>query len=41
MGRERRAPTPAEMEKMKALVREGMSAGAVGFSTGLQYAPGT
>lgn len=40
MGEERRAPTPAEMEKMKALVAQGMKEGAVGFSTGLQYTPG-
>ncbi|HWM92039.1 MAG TPA: D-aminoacylase, partial [Thermoanaerobaculia bacterium] len=41
MGEERRAPTPAELEKMKALVAQGMKEGAVGFSTGLQYTPGT
>ncbi|HVG10065.1 MAG TPA: D-aminoacylase [Thermoanaerobaculia bacterium] len=41
MREERRAPTPAEMEKMKALVAQGMKDGAVGFSTGLQYTPGT
>lgn len=41
MGEERRAPTPAEMERMKALVAQGMKEGAVGFSTGLQYTPGT
>jgi N-acyl-D-amino-acid deacylase len=41
MREERRAPTPAEMEKMKALVAQGMKEGAVGFSTGLQYTPGT
>jgi N-acyl-D-amino-acid deacylase len=41
MGEERRAPTPAEMDKMKALVAQGMKEGAVGFSTGLQYTPGT
>lgn len=41
MEAERRAPTPAEMEKMKALVAQGMKEGAVGFSTGLQYTPGT
>jgi N-acyl-D-amino-acid deacylase len=41
MGEERRAPTPAEMEKMKALVAQGMKEGAVGLSTGLQYTPGT
>lgn len=41
MGEERRAPTPAEMEKMKALVSQAMKDGAVGLSTGLQYTPGT
>jgi N-acyl-D-amino-acid deacylase len=41
MGRERRAPTAAELEKMRGLVRDAMRAGAVGFSTGLQYVPGT
>ena len=40
MGSERRAPTPAEMEKMKALVAKAMAEGAVGLSTGLQYVPG-
>jgi N-acyl-D-amino-acid deacylase len=41
MGTERRAPTAAELEKMKALVARAMSEGAVGLSTGLQYVPGT
>jgi N-acyl-D-amino-acid deacylase len=41
MGTERRAPTPAEMEKMKALVAKAMADGAVGLSTGLQYVPGS
>ncbi|HEY9422171.1 MAG TPA: D-aminoacylase [Thermoanaerobaculia bacterium] len=41
MGTERRAPTPAELEKMKALVAKGMADGAVGLSTGLQYVPGS
>jgi len=35
-----RAPTAEEMTRMKALVREGMELGAVGFSTGLMYEPG-
>jgi N-acyl-D-amino-acid deacylase len=35
-----RAPTAGELERMRALVREGMQAGAVGFSTGLMYSPG-
>ncbi len=34
-----RAPTPAELDKMKALVRDAMHDGAVGVSTSLQYAP--
>lgn len=32
-------PTPAQMEEMKALVREGMEMGAVGVSTALIYPP--
>src|SRR2546426_4450592 len=40
MGTERRAPTAAELSKMKALVERAMAEGAVGFSTGLQYIPG-
>jgi N-acyl-D-aspartate/D-glutamate deacylase len=35
-----RAPTTSELERMRALVREGMHAGAVGLSTGLMYSPG-
>ncbi|MGP0076356.1 MAG: N-acyl-D-amino-acid deacylase family protein [Bryobacteraceae bacterium] len=34
-----RAPTPAELDRMKALVRDGMHDGAVGVSSALQYAP--
>ncbi len=34
-----RAPTPAELDQMKALVRDAMRDGAVGVSTALQYAP--
>ena len=34
-----RAPSPAELERMKTLVREAMQDGAVGLSTSLQYAP--
>jgi N-acyl-D-amino-acid deacylase len=41
MGTERRAPDASELERMQALVRKAMSDGAVGFSTGLQYVPGT
>ncbi|MFN8058022.1 MAG: D-aminoacylase [Vicinamibacterales bacterium] len=36
----RAAPTSAELERMKALVRDGMTLGALGFSTGLMYEPG-
>jgi N-acyl-D-amino-acid deacylase len=35
-----RPPTPEELEKMKALVRQAMKEGAVGLSTGLIYQPG-
>ena len=40
MGMARRAPTPAELDRMKALVAEGMRDGAFGISTGLRYLPG-
>lgn len=36
-----RPPTEEELEKMKALVAQGMRDGAVGLSTGLIYLPGT
>jgi N-acyl-D-amino-acid deacylase len=39
IGEDNRAPTAAELERMKALVREAMRDGAVGVSTSLQYAP--
>jgi len=41
MGTEDRDPTPDELVKMQALVEQGMKQGAVGFSTGLLYVPGT
>jgi len=41
MGTANRDPTIPELNKMKALVWRGMADGAVGFSTGLQYVPGT
>jgi N-acyl-D-amino-acid deacylase len=41
MGTANRAPTPDELERMKSLVAKAMDDGAVGFSTGLQYTPGT
>ncbi len=34
-----RAPSAAELERMKSLVRDAMRDGAVGLSTSLQYAP--
>ncbi len=39
LGDSNRAPSPAELEAMKALVRTAMRQGAVGVSTSLQYAP--
>jgi N-acyl-D-amino-acid deacylase len=39
LGDDDRAPSPAELESMKALVRDAMREGAVGLSTSLQYAP--
>ena len=41
MGMSDKAPTPAQMDSMKALVARGMDAGAIGMSTGLYYAPGS
>jgi N-acyl-D-amino-acid deacylase len=41
MGAANRAPTPDEMEAMKAYVRRGMDGGALGLSSGLFYVPGT
>lgn len=41
MGTANRDPTLAELTKMKSLVWKAMADGAVGFSTGLQYVPGT
>ncbi|MBQ8813759.1 MAG: D-aminoacylase [Lachnospiraceae bacterium] len=40
MGMENRAPSKEELEKMKALLREGMEHGAIGISFGLIYPPG-
>lgn len=40
VGSEDRAPTPAELEKMKAMVAAAMDEGAYGLSTGLVYFPG-
>src|SRR5690606_14298780 len=36
----KRAATPAEVERMVAVVEENMRAGALGLSTGLEYDPG-
>ena len=41
MGYDARKPTQDELEKMKDLVDEAMRAGAIGFSTGLAYPPGS
>jgi N-acyl-D-amino-acid deacylase len=41
MGFDDRGPTPDEMETMKRFVAESLEAGAMGFSTGLYYAPGS
>jgi dihydroorotase/N-acyl-D-amino-acid deacylase len=40
IGDEDRAPTPPELEQMKALVAEAMQQGAFGLSTALIYPPG-
>ena len=40
LGLEARAPTSAELERMKAMVAQGMADGAWGISTGLKYLPG-
>ena len=40
LGGEARAPSDAELDRMRAIVREGVDAGCVGFSTGLIYEPG-
>ena len=41
LGTANRAPNPEELTKMKNLVENAMRDGAVGFSTGLIYIPGT
>ncbi|MGE3887526.1 MAG: amidohydrolase family protein [Vicinamibacterales bacterium] len=40
VGQANRPATPAELEKMRELVRAGMRAGAFGLGTGLFYVPG-
>ncbi|MFS8580182.1 MAG: D-aminoacylase [Novibacillus thermophilus] len=41
MGFEKRPARPAEVEKMKVLLEDGLKAGAIGLSIGLLYAPGS
>ena len=41
LGMEARAASAAELERMKTLVAESLDAGAMGFSTGLFYTPGS
>ena len=41
MGMAERVPTAEELERMRQLVRRGMTAGAYGMSTGLFYTPGS
>jgi N-acyl-D-amino-acid deacylase len=41
MGYDARPASPAELEKMKALVAEAMAGGALGLSSGLEYTPGS
>ena len=41
MGTDNRMPRTAEFARMKSLVWKAMADGAVGFSTGLEYVPGT
>ena len=40
MGGANTLPTTSELDRMRALLREGLHEGARGFSTGLSYAPG-
>lgn len=41
MGMERRTPTSAEMNRMRELMEQAVEDGVWGFSTGLEYAPGS
>ena len=41
LGMANRDPTPAELDRMRALVKAGMEAGAFGLSSGPFYAPGS
>ncbi|MFZ2052952.1 MAG: D-aminoacylase [Candidatus Aminicenantales bacterium] len=40
MGEEKRPPTPAELDRMKAIIAKAMEQGAFGLSSGLEYTPG-
>ena len=40
MGRDVAAPSPEQLDEMRALVRDAMQNGAAGLSTGLAYSPG-
>ena len=40
MGMSKRAPTAAELDRMRAMIARGMGEGAWGISTGLKYLPG-
>lgn len=40
MGWDNRPPTGAELDRMRALVAQGLAEGAVGMSSGLSYTPG-
>ena len=41
MGDDLRLPEPEEVDRMEALVRQSLEEGAAGFSTGLEYWPGS
>jgi N-acyl-D-amino-acid deacylase len=41
LGTAQRPPHAGELDRMKALVARAMAEGAIGFSTGLQYVPGS
>lgn len=41
LGMSSAAPSQAQLDSMRALVRRGMDEGAIGMSTGLYYAPGS
>jgi N-acyl-D-aspartate/D-glutamate deacylase len=41
MGMEDRAPSVAELDRMRSIVSQGMREGAVGLSSGLMYLPGS